>query len=297
VNDPSDFSDRLELFFGEATDTVAHVYARLLGSQPNDHLQLTGTLKGPSCRYARTLQASFSLVDRGPGNSVLAETIVPDPCFWTPEMPQLYQADVQLRQRGDILARTSRIFAFRRLGANGRKLLFDGKGCVLRAVSRDEVPATELSQWRELDAAMLVRDPDEKLCEEASRVGVLLVASVDPPASDWAGEICRLSRWPAVGMVVSLGGAALDPDDLNHNLLLAERFRPENPIAPAAWADAVVCDMANPDTWAARTADCKLPIIAARPAAKPRSLMEARALCDLLQRDLADQGEIAGYIV
>jgi len=98
-------------------------------------------------------------------------------------------------------------------------------------------------------------------------------------------------------MVVSPGTAALDPDDLNHNLLLAQRFRPEDPIAPAAWADAVVCELANPDTWAARTADCKLPIIAARPTAKQWSLMEARSLCDRLQRDLARQGEIAGYIV
>ena len=74
------------------------------GSSPSDQLQLTGTLAGPSCLYAKTLQATFSLVDRGPGESLLAEAIVPEPCFWTPEMPQLYQADVQLRRRGEILA-------------------------------------------------------------------------------------------------------------------------------------------------------------------------------------------------
>jgi hypothetical protein len=314
VNDHSDFADRLELFFGEAADAVARVYARLRGTEPNDQLQLTGILKGPSCRYAKTLQATFSLADRGPGKSLLAETIVPEPCFWTPEMPQLYQADLQLRRQGELLAQTSRIFAIRRLGADGRKLLFDGKRWVLRAILRNEVPAAELSQWRESDTAMLVKDPDEKLCEEASRVGVLLAADLDRPEPrtlspcgrgqgegtdvEWArNNIRRLSRWPAVGMVVSSGVPPLDPGDLNHNLLLAQRFRPEDPIVPAAWADAVVCEMADPDNWVARTADCKLPIIAARPAARPRSLMEARALCDQLQRDLAGRGEIAGYIV
>jgi hypothetical protein len=314
VNDPSDFSDRLELFFGHAADAVARVYARLRGSEHNSELQLTGTLKGPSCRYAKTLQATFSLADRGPGNSLLAETIIPEPCFWTPEMPQLYDAEVQLRRRGEILAHASRIFAIRRLGARGRKLLFDGKGWVLRAVSRDEAPAAELSQWREADAAMLVRDPDEKLCEEASRVGVLLVADLDRPKPEtlspcgrgqvegadveWArNKTLRLSRWPAVGMVVSTGGAAFDPGDLNHNLLLAQRFRPEHPVAPAAWADVVVCEMADADNWAARTADCKLPTIAARLADKQIGVAGGRTLCDRLQRDLAGRGEIAGYIV
>src|SRR4029077_16217650 len=98
--------------------------------------------------YAKTLQATYSFVDRGIGNSLLAEAIVPEPCFWTPEMPQLYQADVQLRRGGEMLAHASRIFGVRRLGAQRRKLVFDGKGWVLRAVSRDEALTMELSQWR-----------------------------------------------------------------------------------------------------------------------------------------------------
>ena len=128
MDDQSNFPDRLELFFGEAADALAHVYARLRGSDSQSQLQLTGTLRGPSCRYAKTLQATFSLADRGPGNSLLAEAIVPEPCFWTPEMPQLYQGDIQLRRRGEILAHTSRIFGIRRLGAQRQKLLFDGTG-------------------------------------------------------------------------------------------------------------------------------------------------------------------------
>ena len=138
MNDPHDFSDRLELFFGEAADSLAHVYARLRGSDSHSQLQLTGTLRGPSCLYAKTLPATFSLADRGAGNSLLAEAILPEPCFWTPEMPQLYQADVQLRQHGEILAQASRSFAIRRLGAQRRKLMFDGKGWVLAKLIEDE---------------------------------------------------------------------------------------------------------------------------------------------------------------
>ncbi len=318
MNDPHDFADRLELFFGEAADALAHVYARLRGTEPQSGLQLTGTLRGPSCLYAKTLKATFSFVDRGPGKSLLAEAIVPEPCFWTPEMPQLYQADLQLRRGGEVLARAARMLGIRLLGAEGRKLICDGNRWVLRAVSQGEVPPTELVQWRECDAAMLVCNPDDQLCEGASRVGVLLVAEFDSPTlgpdstilsprgrgqlegavlSGWANEIHRLSRWPAVGMVVLPSRTTLDLAGLAHNLLLAERFRPDQLIVPAAWADAAVCDVADPHDWTARIANCKVPVIAARPSANPASVAEARALCDRLQRDLADRGEIAGYIV
>ena len=48
----------------------------------------------------RPCRPRFAFVDRGPGASLLAEAIVPEPCFWTPEMPHLYQAEVQLRRGG-----------------------------------------------------------------------------------------------------------------------------------------------------------------------------------------------------
>ncbi|MBI3839383.1 MAG: hypothetical protein HY288_15805 [Planctomycetia bacterium] len=329
MSDANDFADQLELFFGEAANAVAYFYARLRGIEPESRLQLTGTLTGPSCLYAKTLKATFSFADRGPGKSLLAEAIVPEPCFWTPEMPHLYQADVQLRRDGEILARTARMVGIRLLGAQGRKLIYGGKRWVLRAVSRGEVPPTEIGQWRGCDAAMLVRNPDENLCQEASRVGVLLVAELNSPSPtadsktlsprarasssplsprgrghgegavlEWPlNEIRRLSRWPAVGMVVLPSRAALDLDGLAHNLLLAERFGPDQPIEPSVWADVAVCEVADPDHLAARIADCKLPIIAARAVANATSVAEARAGCDRLQRDLAGQCEISGYIV
>ena len=93
----ADFSDRLEIFFGEGHDAIAHVYARLRGRTTADDFQLAGRLTGPTCLYAETLPATLSFVDRGPGNSLVAATIVPEPCFWTPDMPQVYQAVVELR--------------------------------------------------------------------------------------------------------------------------------------------------------------------------------------------------------
>lgn len=289
------FADRLEIFFGDANDAISHVYARLRGPEAETGHQLTGSLTGPSCLYAETLPATFSLVDRGPGKSLLAEAIVPEPCFWTPDMPQQYRAKVHLCHQGNVVASAERFFGIRTLGADGRKLIFDGKRWVLRGICKDELPAIELDKWHESGATMMVRNPDDALCQEASRVGVLIVAQLDAPH---VHEIQRLSRWPAMAIVVLPSQPTIDLNGLAHNLLLAERFAPGRPILPAPWAQIAICDASHHQELECRLAKCPLPVIATRIGAEPLSTIAAgRTLCDRLQRDLAGRVEISGYMV
>src|SRR3954471_17984228 len=95
-----DFPESLELFFGDANPAETRVYARCAtGSLKagQQRPQITGILTGPFCEYAQTLAATIPFVDAGPGKSSLAQAIVPDPCFWTPELPYLYRAHLELR--------------------------------------------------------------------------------------------------------------------------------------------------------------------------------------------------------
>jgi hypothetical protein len=295
VADHQDFADKVELFFGEGHDAIAHVYARLRGTAPEAELQLSGRLTGPSCLYAETLPATFSFVDRGPGNSLLAEALVPEPCFWTPDMPHAYRAILELRRQGTVVAAAERILGLRTLGSSGRKLIYDGKRWVLRGVCRDELPALPLASWREADAAMVVRNPDNALCQEASRIGVLIVAQLD--TAD-AGEIRRLSRWPAVGIVTFPPQPTIDLKGLAHNLLLAERFEAGRPVVPSPWAELTICVANTREELANLITGCSLPVIATRIAGEPLATVVAgRTLCDRLQRDLAGPVDVSGYIV
>jgi hypothetical protein len=297
VPSATDFADRLELFFGETSDTLCHVYARLRGPEAAEGLQLGGSFVGPSCLYAQTLPARFEFTDRGPGDSLLAEAVVPEPCFWTPDMPQLYQADVQLRRGGEVLARATRPFGIRNLGAAGRNLYYDNKRWVLRGVCREKLPPTDLAAWREADVAMFVHNPNDESCHEASRVGVLIVAEIDRCNAD---EIRRLSRWPAVAIVVLPAGSTPGLDGLAYNLLLAARFEPGMTVAAANWTQLTLCEIAAPDdlhSWAAHLADFPIAAIAMRSAGPLPSVARGRVACDHLQRDLASRGEWAGYIV
>src|SRR5690606_21870743 len=111
---------------GQASPAETRVYARLVGEHPRD-VQLSGTLSGPYCEYAHTLPATVRFTDLGPGPMPLAEAIVPDPCFWTPELPYLYQASVEVRREGNEIARLEQTFGFRPLGPRGRRFYYEGK--------------------------------------------------------------------------------------------------------------------------------------------------------------------------
>jgi hypothetical protein len=289
---PVDFDERLELFFGETSDAVARVYARLRGFDLG--AELSGNLTGPSCMYAETLPARFALVDRGPGGSLLAEAVVPEPCFWTPEMPQLYQANVRLRRDGNVLARAERLLGLRALGPANRNLFYHGKRWVLRGAYRRSLTPQSLAQWHAGDVAMVVREGDDPLFAQASRVGVLIVVELEAADPD---AIRRLARWPAVAVVALPLDAAVDLDGLAHNLLIAARVAPNRPLAPPRWAHLMMCELTPGDQRSDEIAGCPLPVIAAQVDGKPfSSIAQARAACDNLQRCLAPH-DLAGYIV
>jgi len=109
----------IEIFVGDVNDVEARVYARYVGAAAEsggaegEPVVLRGTLRGPYCEGSRTLPAQIAFRDAGkPG---LIEALVPDPCTWTPELPHLYQADVEARQGQRVLAEYHGTIGLRRL--------------------------------------------------------------------------------------------------------------------------------------------------------------------------------------
>lgn len=94
-------NDDFELTVGDVSDVEATVYARCItaGDSP---IAMRGTLRGPYCEKLRTLVAEFSFRDV-PGQPGLAAAVVTDPCMWSPELPHLYQVDLQARHGDKIV--------------------------------------------------------------------------------------------------------------------------------------------------------------------------------------------------
>jgi hypothetical protein len=289
---PAEFDERLELFFGDASDTLARVYARLRGVESQGGYQLAGVLTGPTCHYARTLGARLPWVDRGPGPSLLAEALVPEPCFWTPEMPQLYHATVELRRGDTVVARCDRMLGIRALGVTRTNLIRDGKRWVLRGARRAALAEHDLQPFHDAELAALTGLPSDALCRRASEIGVLLVARLDQPRLD---ELRRLARWPAVAIVTLPAEARLELAGLAHNLLFAASFDPALPIRVPDWAQVALVDVDRRVELAEELASLALPVLAhGDRAATGTAVADRRAQCDALQRALACRPDLAG---
>jgi hypothetical protein len=132
-------SDAFEILLGDVNDVEAHVIARYRGSEPTDApVQLGGTLRGPYCESSRTLPAEFTFqstqslppnVDHGKDasrNKATAKAVVPDPCLWSPELPHLYQADLEARVGARVIARYHGSIGLRRTSPRRQGIAFPG---------------------------------------------------------------------------------------------------------------------------------------------------------------------------
>ncbi len=315
-----------QIYFGEATNAEARVYAEFTrptsADGPTDAtldepLDVVGSVRGPSCAYAHTLPSRVKF-QVGPtaavGERLLAEAIIPDPCFWTPELPQLYDVQLELKSGEQVLATVTQQLGIRRLGTSGRDLLLDAHRWVVRAISDQHAGTSDgdveqqMSVCHDAPAAILWRNPTDEVCQLASQLGVLLIADLQT-SSDLLSQLHRLSHHAAVAIAI-MPSEAVSPDELNalslrsgrpKNLLLGKRLRDSDDGDRTDWADVLIdvliIDATNAERCARLAADFRLPALACRPLATATSIAEARAACDALQRDLAPHGDFAGYIV
>ena len=288
------FDDQIEIFFGEATPSQARVYARLSrGAWPTD-AKLHGTISGPTCLYAQTLPSTYRFSDRGPGDSFVAEATVPDPCFWTPQLPYLYQIEIRVQRVNEVLAEASQPFGIRPLGVRGKSLIYAGKRCVLRGGLVKNSPALNMEDWHNSEAAMLFdKAPADDVLTIASRLGVMVIVG---PIYDIT-TLRRLARHAAVGLVIRSVHTASNRS--------WSASVPNLPIAGIgmeavdfiAQEAKVVVTPSDDGARIGRLASLfKGPIIAIRLREAFEDPIAVRQMCDQMQRDLAPYGDFAGYI-
>jgi hypothetical protein len=305
---PTAFAERLDVFSGAANPAEARIYARLelAADELNCGLKLSGRVVGPDCAFSHTLPARMPMMDRSGEGVLLLEAVVPDPCFWTPELPFLYRAEIELGQKNETIAKAKRTIGVRRLGVRNGSLNFDGKRFVLRGVQRQLAKGrrqNEAAFCRETWTTLVVSNPDDELCEIASRSGVLLVADLAAGSAgvneDIASTLRRLARWPAVALAILDQNAKL-PAEIGstvRSLLLAARTAADEPLRPFGWAQVLVVEASQPKAFVDKVAGSNLPIVAYRRQSELSDVESARAACDALQRDLASCGDFAGYLV
>jgi hypothetical protein len=287
---PEQFDSQLDLFHSGASANRTAVYARLRQPPQGEGFSLSGTIRGPHCLYSTTLPATLRLRDAGPGETLLAKALVPDPCYWTPDLPFLYDVRLELKCGAEVVTSAERLLGVRDYGLRGQFFYDQGKRRVIRAVRREACDEMELLAWHDAATAMFVASPSDELCHEASRSGVMLIVMVESAKA--IDQVRRLSRHAAVALVCIRGEYdAKHIAEAAGNLDVA-RFIPAGESFENAPIAVVECRDAFPATETGSSA-----VIAYRPLAGKRSLADARAACDQLQADLAPAGDFAGYVV
>ncbi len=284
----------------EVTTVMCRADVRVASSDQACPIEsVSGVVVGPNCARIRCLSARHELVPAKPAGATseqghwktVAAFTIPDPCFWSPEHPLLYE--LYLRGLpGDV---PPQLFGIRPLRIVGRRLRLADRAIVLRGVRPRRLPKLpmELPTWRELGAAVIVSDPPASFCEFSSREGVWMVAEL-PVTEMTSASLWQIARWPSVAAILVGNSARLSRDHVESAVttLLVQSLAAGNKRAP--WAAAGLWDVTTQDDL---PAGAKTALFAQRAAGGNQNVFESRRLCDDLQRDLAGRGEFCGYFV
>ena len=291
--------DQISVEVGDATDSSALV--TLDWPDAASAVTLGSELHGPVCAFARTLPSVVPARVSHDGRGV--EFLVTEPCYWTPQLPFLYDLRLRTQDAEGTIRELDRSVGLRRLIAHGRNLRLNGERIVLRGTCCEQLEPSRLAEARAAETALLTRYPDDELYHAAANTGVFLVADATSGSAELIRVLRALSWQPAVSLVL-LNRDQIVEDHTRAvqrmNLLLAQRIRlgetaSESPIAAAA--DVIAVELAEgdrPPAWMAKVAK---PVIAIRRGRVYADLYEARAACDRLQAELAPEFNLAGYFV
>lgn len=289
----------LDVFYGDLTVARATVYARLPRPAADEGLSLAGHVRGPRCLHAETLPLTSPLVDLGPGPTLLAQALIPDPCFWSPDLPAIYDVTVNLLRGKEVIATTRREIGLRSLGVRGGDLVLEGKPWVLRGVCAASTTAQRPRDWHETSAAYVAGAVDVETLTEASQWGALAVVNVDGKGDEVASKLRALALHPCVAVAVVRDElpAGFSSASVAPNVLLAQPIRLGLELQVQPWARLLWAAADDPLVVRQVAGHSELPVIAVRTLSQPLPLEEARAACDRLQRELAPTGQFAGYVV
>ncbi len=317
MNEPSS-ATCIRPLLGRADDMRAEVWLRCTppaagAAAIGPAVVVSGTLVGPECSTAATLPTTVSLVDQGTveGQPPLARGVCTEPGFWTPELPNLYRAEVTLRRDDDVVASGRRMIGLRRLGVKGRSLSLDGRRYVPRGVACQAIPA-ELDELRRLSAVAVVGFPSvadpaaqssaatlDAMLTTADRIGVAVVIRLGAStgaAVDLSILQERLEAWaahPSVFLVTLPSGSAnvgVAAGRRRGTMLFGlevDGLEPPPPLPDRGVDLLVVRLLEHGLPHGAWQQPPPLPLVAAIKEIDSPSAAVARGACDRLQADLA----------
>jgi len=261
-----------------------------------------GNLIGPHCQYARTLPATFSVppCEGLPGVANSTQRIITDPCYWTPQLPYLYNFEGEMKLADETVQSWSHTVGFRRWEVEGRNLRLERRRIVLRGAVATDESAVDLRAAHDAEVVLIVNDPSDSFLQQASECGVMVIADLRSFETELTPRLLSLAWQPSVALVLvsptpKFGFYVPPSITLGHTVDAKSQLTPESYADD--WAKVLLVELDSderPPDW---MANCGKPVIAIRKDGAYAEISKARPACDRLQAELAPQFNLAGYFV
>ena len=301
----------LDVFWTELSPNRAVVYARLTDVDYRAGWRLTGTIRGPRSVRHETLPATMPFTDLGPGPTHLARAVVPDPSYWSPESPNLYDVTIELHREGEPTFVEKRMLGFKPIRAGERYLLREGKTWIPRGMKAPKLDARTFTDEKasELFAeyraeGLVLGNPSPRRSafdpwKIASEEGLYLEVMILPQMGRVRDLLRECSKYPAVTFVVVpyYNDRTQDVPNEGHNLILLQPLCRGVPYEPQDWADAIAAGVWALDDPEQNPVAIPKPVMIGDGYDAPIDASNARSYCDELQRRLAPLRQFAGYHV
>lgn len=123
------------------TPTVAEVWIQVHVSKQTATTEVRGRLMGPRCPYATTIEVAYALrpLSQPPDKAgIWSRVIIPEPSWWDPQSPFLYEGPLELWEGGECVSRTTVTHTLRVLRCTDNGLTINGKPLQLREIELEE---------------------------------------------------------------------------------------------------------------------------------------------------------------
>jgi hypothetical protein len=228
---------QLMVFMQRLDPAEAEIWISVYPEELTAGTEVRGRLMGPRCRYSSTVEVAYPLrewkraYEKEDVPHLSMRVIIPEPSFWDPESPFLYEGPVELWHKKERCAQVLLSRGLRTVKLSPRGLRWNGRLTTIRGVTRSQCTEEEGLELHQQGCNTLLASVDAlspELWALADRLGFMMLGRIETRAQ--VPLAADLAEHPScLGWILS-GALLHDPLQEAAQTLLSGRRATENQL-------------------------------------------------------------------
>ena len=175
--------------------------------------EIKGRLMGPRSAYASTVEIAYPYRVLARTDHFLLRVLIPEPCFWDPKTPLLYEGPLELWQDGERVEQIWLRHGIRAVQLGEKGLRINGQPGNLQGMFASTFTEEQARRWHGDGVNLVVlpaTDESVELLRHSDRCGLFVLGRIDTP-HQWPrwGRACQ--RHPSyLGCVLTAGAGTIE---------------------------------------------------------------------------------------